>query len=47
MVRWAARRSGFARRAVIGLDRVFYGTVPPPKPAPAWVPPKNKIFYQE
>jgi len=40
LVRWAARRSGFARRAVISLDRVFYGAAPEPKPAPDWVPPQ-------
>jgi reductive dehalogenase len=39
-VRRAVRRSGFARRAVICLDRVFYGPTPPPKPAPDWVPRK-------
>jgi reductive dehalogenase len=38
MVRWAVRRSGAARRAVLWLDRVFYGSDPAPKPAPAWVP---------
>ena len=40
LVRWAARRSGFARRAVIWLDRVFYGATPGPRPAPDWVPPQ-------
>ena len=40
LVRWAARRSGFARRAVIALDRVFYGAAPEPRPAPDWVPPR-------
>jgi len=39
-VRWAARRSGFARRAVISLDRIFYGAAPVPKPAPDWIPPQ-------
>ncbi|MGD9317093.1 MAG: reductive dehalogenase domain-containing protein [Anaerolineae bacterium] len=38
MVRWTVRRSGAARRAVLWLDRVFYGSDPAPKPAPAWVP---------
>jgi len=41
MVRWAARRSGAARRAVIWLDRVFYGPAPAPKPAPSWLPPNS------
>jgi ferredoxin len=40
LVRWAVRRSGAARRAVIWLDHVFYGTAPAPKPAPAWLPTK-------
>jgi reductive dehalogenase len=38
MVRWAARNAGAARRAVIGLDRVFYGRAPAPKPVPSWLP---------
>jgi ferredoxin len=41
LVRWAVRRSGFGRRAVLWLDGVFYGAVPAPKPAPAWVPAKK------
>jgi ferredoxin len=41
-VRWAARRSGFARRVAWGVDRVFYGAHPEPKPAPSWVPPKSR-----
>jgi ferredoxin len=40
LVRWAVRRSGAARRAVIWLDRVFYGAAPAPKSAPAWLPAK-------
>ena len=40
MVRWAARRSGAARRAVHWLDRAFYGAAPAPKPAPLWLPSK-------
>ena len=39
-VRWAVRRSGAARRAMIWLDSLFYGRTPAPKPAPSWVPPK-------
>jgi ferredoxin len=38
LVRWAARRSGAARRAVVRLDGLFYGPHPKPKPFPAWVP---------
>jgi ferredoxin len=38
LVRWAARRSGAARRAVVWLDSLFYGRHPAPKPYPAWVP---------
>ena len=41
MVRWAARHSGAARRAVIWLDRLFYGAAPAPKPAPSWLPPRS------
>jgi ferredoxin len=37
-VRWAAQRSGAARRAVHWLDRAFYGTAPAPKIAPSWLP---------
>ncbi|MEJ2733548.1 MAG: reductive dehalogenase domain-containing protein [Anaerolineae bacterium] len=40
VVRWAIRRSGAARRAVIRLDRVFYGPDPAPKTAPSWIPPQ-------
>ena len=45
LVRWAARRSGFTRRAVITLDRVFYGAAPEPKPAPDWVPPRPERIH--
>ncbi len=38
LVRWTVRRSGAARRAVLWLDRVFYGSSPAPKPPPVWVP---------
>jgi ferredoxin len=38
LVRWAVHRSGAARRAVLRLDRVFYGPDPAPKPAPTWLP---------
>jgi hypothetical protein len=37
LVRWAVRRSGLARRAMVRLDDVFYGANPAPKPAPSWV----------
>ena len=40
LVRWAVRRSGAARRAVLWLDDLFYGSKPEPKAAPSWVPPK-------
>jgi len=40
LTRWAVQRSGAARRAVNWLDRVFYGAVPAPKPAPSWLPPR-------
>jgi ferredoxin len=40
MVRWAAQRSGATRRAVIWLDRLFYGPDPAPKAAPSWIPPR-------
>jgi len=40
LIRWGVRRSGFARRAVLWLDDLFYGPKPEPKPAPGWVPPK-------
>lgn len=38
LVRWAVRRSGAARRAVLRMDDVFYGRKPAPRPAPDWVP---------
>jgi reductive dehalogenase len=38
LVRWAVRRSGAARRAVLWMDDVFYGRKPAPRPAPGWVP---------
>jgi reductive dehalogenase len=40
LIRWAVERSGVARRGVLWLDDVFYGSKPEPKPAPTWVPPK-------
>ena len=40
MVRWTTRHSGAARRAVLWLDRLFYGPAPMPKPAPSWLPSK-------
>ncbi|HSR32005.1 MAG TPA: reductive dehalogenase domain-containing protein [Anaerolineae bacterium] len=40
LVRWSVRRSGAARRAVIWMDRISYGSTPAPKPAPSWVPPQ-------
>jgi ferredoxin len=44
LVRWAARRSGAARRAVVWLDRLFYGRHPEPKPLPDWIPPNDPPF---
>jgi ferredoxin len=41
LVRWAVRRSGAARRAVLWLDDLFYGPKPEPKAAPKWLPPKS------
>jgi len=38
LMRWAVRRSGLARRAVLWMDDVFYGHKPVPRPAPGWVP---------
>ncbi len=38
LVRWAVRRSGAARRAVLWMDDVFYGRKPAPRPAPSWIP---------
>ena len=40
VVRWATRHSGAARRAVLWLDRLFYGPDPAPKAAPSWLPPR-------
>jgi reductive dehalogenase len=36
LVRWATRRSGFARRAALWLDDAFYGRKPAPRLAPGW-----------
>lgn len=36
IVRWAIRRSGFARRAALWMDDAFYGRKPASRPAPAW-----------
>jgi reductive dehalogenase len=41
LVRWAVRRSGFARRVALWLDGVFYGANPPIKSPPSWVPPMS------
>lgn len=38
-VRFANRHSGFARRATLRLDDVFYGRKPATRPAPDWIPP--------
>ena len=40
LVRWAVRRSGAARRAVLWLDSVFYGPDPVSRTAPSWIPPQ-------
>ncbi|HFD39163.1 MAG TPA: 4Fe-4S dicluster domain-containing protein, partial [Anaerolineae bacterium] len=40
LVRWAVRRSGAARRAVLRLDDLFYGAKPKPKAPPDWLPPR-------
>jgi ferredoxin len=40
LVRWAARRSGAARRAAVWLDDLFYGLTPPSKPFPTWLLPE-------
>jgi ferredoxin len=32
VVRWAIRRSGAARRAMLWADDIFYGRTPPPRP---------------
>jgi ferredoxin len=36
LVRRAIRRSGFARRAALWMDDLFYGRKPVPRPAPGW-----------
>lgn len=41
VIRSANRHSGFARRATLWLDDVFYGRRPAPRPGPAWVPPRG------
>ena len=38
LARWAVQRSGVARRTMLWLDDLFYGRIPPPMPAPSWVP---------
>jgi len=40
VVRFGNRHSGFARRAALRLDDVFYGRIPAPGRPPAWLPPK-------
>lgn len=35
-VRWGIRHSGFARRAALRLDDLFYGRTPASRPAPPW-----------
>lgn len=42
VVRWAARHSGMARRAVVWLDDLFYGRVPASKPWPSWLDPAQR-----
>ncbi len=37
LVRWAIRRSGFARRVALRMDDLFYGRKPAPRPVPAWM----------
>lgn len=36
-MRWAIRRSGFARRVALGMDDLFYGRKPAARPTPAWM----------
>jgi ferredoxin len=43
VIRWAARRSGPARRAIHRLDHLFYGARPQQGPAPAWLPPNPRL----
>ena len=38
VVRYANRRSGFARRLAFRLDDLFYGRDPAERPAPDWIP---------
>jgi ferredoxin len=38
LVRWTVRRSGAARRAVVGMDDLFYGTRPAAREMPDWIP---------
>jgi ferredoxin len=40
LIRWAVAHSGAARRAMLWLDDIFYGSKPASKQAPDWVPPK-------
>ena len=37
LVRWAIRQSGFARRAALWMDDVFYRRKPDQRPAPTWM----------
>ena len=37
VVRWGARQSGGFRRLVMAMDDLFYGKIPSPRPAPAWI----------
>jgi ferredoxin len=46
LTRWVVRRSGFARRAALWLDDLFYGRCPAPKPAPHWVPRRSGALRQ-
>jgi ferredoxin len=38
LVRWSVERSGAARRLMLGLDDLFYGRNPAPRPLPSWIP---------
>jgi ferredoxin len=40
LIRWAVAHSGAARRTMLWLDDIFYGSKPAPRPTPDWVPPK-------
>lgn len=44
IVRYANRRSGFARRATLRLDDVFYGRKPAARPAPDWIPARGQTI---